>query len=135
MATVTQSFNRISAMLEVGLDEPAKAFSRKVLNSVASPKAGIASLRLRADLPRKELSKVAYRAPSINIRGPGGDVVSHAAPNGRFFTVGDLLKAVEDTERRTRGKAEWFGGVDVHHVFFEGLHEDADGVWVAHWGS
>jgi hypothetical protein len=31
--------------------------------------------------------------------------------------------------------SEWFGGVDVHHVFFEGLHEDVDGVWVANWGS
>ena len=32
-------------------------------------------------------------------------------------------------------QSEWFDGVDVHHVFFEGIHQDSDGVWEIYWGS
>jgi hypothetical protein len=29
----------------------------------------------------------------------------------------------------------WLGGVDVHHVFFEGIKLGDDGVWGTGWGS
>ncbi len=47
----------------------------------------------------------------------------------------DLCAAVEETARRSRGSTEWFGGVDVHHGFFEGIHLGEDGVWAIRWGS
>jgi hypothetical protein len=51
--------------------------------------------------------------------------------------IDDLIAAIEETERRTRGNTQWFGEIDVHHVYFEGLvpAADAEGVWEIVWGS
>jgi hypothetical protein len=46
-----------------------------------------------------------------------------------------MLNAVAETERQTRDKSEWFDGVDVHHIYFEGIHQGSDGVWEIYWGS
>ena len=62
-------------------------------------------------------------------------VIEHAPADGLTFTVRDLAKAVEETERHARGDTEWFGGVDVHHRFFEGIRMDEAGVWHISWGS
>jgi len=60
-------------------------------------------------------------------------VVVHRAPSAGAFTVRDLLAAVEETERRTRAQSEWFGGVDIHHCFFQGIEVDDQGVWRISW--
>jgi len=52
-----------------------------------------------------------------------------------FFRAGDLLLAIEEHERLTRGNTEWFGGIDCHHIYFEGLHKQADGSYRVEWGS
>jgi hypothetical protein len=84
-------------------------------------------------LTRTELDSVAFRAKQIKLRGLSGEVVSHDSPNGEFFTVQDLLHAVEETERQTRGRAE---ESDLFcHIFFEGIGLAADGVWNISWGS
>ena len=53
-----------------------------------------------------------------------------------FFTVAEVVASVEAYERIDRPKNKWFGGVDCHHVFFEGLfpnaNKDAYGIF---WGS
>lgn len=84
-------------------------------------------------LTRAELDRVAFRGGQIKLRGEAGKVVSHDAPNGEFFTVRDLLHAVEETERQTRGRAD---ESDLFcHIFFEGIGLAADGVWDISWGS
>jgi hypothetical protein len=60
--------------------------------------------------------------------------VEHDAPNGKAFTTRDLKAAIEKTEQAGRENAPWLGGVDVHHVFFEGI-ELEDDVWTICWGS
>jgi len=40
--------------------------------------------------------------------------------------VQELLRAVELTEQKTRENTEWFGGIDVHHMYFEGLFCEGD---------
>ncbi len=87
------------------------------------------------DLTKEELDLVVFQGPHIRLRGESGDIVEHKAPNDESFTAEELLAAVEETERRTRGNSEWFGGVDVHHVYFEGIYQDEDGVWGICWGS
>lgn len=91
------------------------------------------------DLTEDELQRVVFQEPCILLRGESGDVIEHTAPDGESFTVQELLDAVEETERRTRGNSEWFGGIDVHHVFFERIYrrdEDvANDVWSIFWGS
>ncbi|MFN2547487.1 MAG: hypothetical protein ABR567_08655 [Myxococcales bacterium] len=90
----------------------------------------------RRPLTEAELGLVAFEEPDIRLRGESGDCITHKAPNGRHFTVRDLIEAVEETERQTRGKTRWLGGgVDVHHVYFEGLEPEKDGSWTICWGS
>jgi len=138
-------FNSLSGKLEVELDVPAEPVG-ELLNVRALPGARLVRLKLNAEVfnrdtkefrppTSQELDSVAFRGSSLTLRSDEGDPVSHDAPNGSFFTVRELLRAVEETERQTRGQSEWLGGVDVHHVFFEGIHPAEDGVWEIYWGS
>jgi hypothetical protein len=138
-------FNSLSGKLEIELDAPAEPVAN-LLNLRAAPDSRIVRLELRAEvynsdtgefrpLTPAELGAVAFRGSSIRLRSEDGEVVSHDAPNGSYFTVGELLRAVEETERRTRAQTEWLGGVDVHHVFLEGIEPGEDGVWEICWGS
>jgi hypothetical protein len=139
-------FNSLSGHLDIQLSVPAQPFAPHLLNLQASPEAKIVTLKLTAevyntatetfrDLTADELNSVAFRGSEIRLRGDGDRVVSHKAPNGAFFTVRELLLAVEETERQTRNDSEWLGGVDVHHIFFEGIREEPDGTWFIRWGS
>jgi hypothetical protein len=140
-------FNALSGHLDVVLTEPAKPLSEHILNLQASPTAKIARISLRLsvyqpdeaekfrDLTDDEWQRVVLRAPRIRLRGETDKVVEHAAPPSGAFTVRDLATAIAETERQGRGDTNWLGGIDVHHVFFEGIDEDADGVWAIRWGS
>ncbi|QEL19410.1 hypothetical protein [Limnoglobus roseus] len=138
-------FNSLTGKLEIELDTPAEPVAN-LLNLQASPDARIVRLELKAEvfdretdesrpLTPAELDGVAFRGSSILLQSEDGEPVSHAAPNGSHFTVRELLRAVEETERQTRGGSEWLGGVDVHHVYFEGIHSDDGDVWEVDWGS
>ncbi len=137
-------FNALSGILRIELTEPAQQAAPHLLNLVAPPAARIAALRFDAKvfeggegrpLTEGELASIAFASPQIRLRGDTGEEVAHEAPNGQHFTVRDLIRAVELTELRTRDRSEWLGGVDVHHIFFEGLHLEADGTWAIGWGS
>jgi hypothetical protein len=138
-------FNGISATLEIEMSSPPENIG-DTANQRALPTATIKSLALKAqvvegdppkgrELTGKELQGVAFQGATIQLRGEGGVTVTHQAANGQAFTVQELLKAVEDTERQSRPSSEWFGGVDMHHVYFEGIAEGEDGVWDIQWGS
>jgi hypothetical protein len=138
-------FNKLSGRLEIELTVPTEPIGN-LSNVRATPEAEIKSLRLAAtvfnhdlgtfrELTADELQSVALPKSQIALRGESGGVTIHGAPNGECFTVQDLLNAVAETERQTRGKSTWFGGVDVHHIFFEGIRQADDGVWEIDWGS
>lgn len=138
-------FNSLSGRLKIDLDIPAEQVGH-LTNLRASPTARVVRLTLEAEvfirdtgefrpLNPEEWDAVAFRGRSIRLRTDDGEAVLHHAPNGSFFTVRELLQAVEETERRTRDRSEWLGGVDIHHIFFEGIHPGEDGVWQIYWGS
>lgn len=142
-------FNRLSGVLAVELTQKAKPWEgSRLMNVFADPKAKIVKVGLDVqvfpdddaidndfrELTDEEWKQEVIKAPSINIRGASGDIVEHKSAKG-VFTIKDLIKAVEKTERKTRGKTNWFGGVDVHHIFFEGMEKSKDGVWETFWGS
>lgn len=138
-------FNSLSAELEIELTAPTENIGN-LANQRAPSDARIKALKLVAEafeedsqvarqLTAEELSSVAFQGASIKLRGETEQVTTHQAPNGKHFTVQDLLNAVEEAERQSRGNSEWFDGVDVHHVFFEGIHPAEDGVWDIYWGS
>ena len=136
-------FNELSGKLKIELSEPSREITESLHNRAAPPTASIVSVRLDASvferddfrpLTEAELGQIVLTESEIRMAGRG-DVVVHRAPAGGVFTVRDLLAAVEETERRTRAQAEWFGGVDIHHCFFEGIELDDQGVWRISWGS
>ncbi|CAG1770864.1 hypothetical protein BAC2_01332 [uncultured bacterium] len=137
--------NDLSGTLVIELTEPAQPIGG-LLNLAAPDRARIASLHLETEvydpdteesrpLTEAELAQPVFRGPEIRLRGESGLVVSHHAPDGQQFTVRTLLAAVEATERQSRGATEWLGGVDVHHIYFEGLEPCDDGSWEISWGS
>ena len=138
-------FNRLSGRLEIQLTEEPQQATPRLANLVAPPTAAITSVALRMrvfvqpgfrELTEAEWARVVVAEPRIRMcddRAPEM-VVEHVAPDGVAFTVRDLAEANAETERRARGDVTWLGGIDVHHVFFEGIRL-VDGVWAIHWGS
>lgn len=141
-------FNSLSGFLHVELTKEAKPWKGSTLMNVfATPDAKIKEVGLDCqvftdddaddlfrELTDDEWKQVVIKAPSIKIAGLSGDVVEHKSAKGQF-TIEDLVAAVEKTERKTRGNTDWFGGIDVHHVCFEGIEKNKDGVWETCWGS
>lgn len=137
-------FNNLSGRLEFELSEEPKPIAPNLANLAAPPSARLVSLHLSAEvfedkefreLTAEERASLAFPEPRIMLRGTNGASVEHQAPKGAGFSVDELLAAVEETERQTRGGSEWFGGVDVHHAFFEGIYPREDGTWGIAWGS
>lgn len=128
--TKIEFFDNVSGRLEIHEDSDGE-FSDCELRANAIDTKTKNFRRLTA----AELDSVVFRGKQIRLRGMAGKVVSHDAPNGEFFTVRDMLHAVEETERRTRGQSDWFGEVDFIHIFFEGIRLADDGVWDITWGS
>lgn len=139
-------FNSLSGRLDIKLTESPSPITASLQNLVAPPTARIAGIELRLEvfeedaddfrpLTDDEWNRVVVREPTIQFRGGGDRIVEHRAPNDRCFTTRELAKAIEATERETRGHSNWFGGVDVHHVFFQGIELGRDGVWSTSWGS
>lgn len=138
-------FNSLSGRLEIELTTPTDRVG-SLDNTRANPGTEIISIKLVAEVfnhdsetfrdpTNEELQSIAFRANNIRLRGEGGEVVVHHAANGEFFTVQELLDAVVETEKQSRGRSDWLGGLDAHHVYFEGIRRDDDGVWDIHWGS
>ncbi|WP_330179772.1 hypothetical protein OHB26_25465 [Nocardia sp. NBC_01503] len=136
-------FNGLSGHLDIGLTEPTEDALEGLSNQRATSTAEVVELRLVVqvwqaeefrELTADELREPALMEAEVTLRGEG-DAVTHRAPNGEWFSVGELLAAVAETERVTRHRTSWFGGIDVHHVFFEGIELGADGVWDINWGS
>jgi len=112
-------FNRLRGTLRIEPTEPPQRFAPHMLNLKAPEMATIKSIRLemgvfnvvgRRELTEAELALIVFDQPEIRLRGESGDCILHKAPNGRQFTVRDLIEAVESTERQTRGKTRWLGG-------------------------
>ncbi len=138
-------FNSLSGVLKIELTEPPVKIG-DLENERAKPGAKVKTLRFKVsiyqekiekfrDLTEEEYNSIAYNDSMIVLRS-GHKPIEYKASNGKFFTVRDLINAVEMTERKSRGKSSWMGGVNIHHVFFEGLSfDERDGSWWINWGS
>jgi hypothetical protein len=90
----------------------------------------------RREITQHELELVVIEKDEIWLSGEAKTPVLHKAPNGKHFTVHDLLIAVRETERETRAQTKWFGDVDDHHTNFEGVNQqEGGGDWYILWGS
>jgi hypothetical protein len=138
-------FAGVGGTVDIELTEaPVKiAPDSKLMNEKATPTAKIKDLAFNAyvtsedlrPLTKAELKTVVFRGTLLRLKSMGPGVIVNAAPDCKQFTVADLIKAIEETERRTRGNTEWFDGIDVHHRYFEGINATDDGAWMIYWGS
>ena len=84
---------------------------------------------------------VGYRLPIESIwQDRAGRVVAETRKTFTnrkgYFTIKEVIDAVERFERIDRPKTCWFGGVDCHHVFFEGLRLNRKSTaYTIMWGS
>ena len=86
------------------------------------------------ELSDKELDVCAYKSKSIRL-----SCGEYFAPEGKdYFSIKDLLQAICENEETDRAREEnlWFGGIDCHHIFFEGMSLDCWGNYYhVSWGS
>jgi hypothetical protein len=134
---------KVSARLEIELSEAPVPAAPNLMNQKAPRSAKLEKVALPSQIYENgtfrkmtaaEAEMVVFRGAELTLRGLG-KAVKHTAPNCKHFTVRDVLKAVEETERQTRAESEWDEGIDVHHVYFEGLTAGEGDVWHIGWGS
>lgn len=89
------------------------------------------------NMTETELHEILFTTPSIRITTatPSVKTFTADAPNGKWFSVADTLGAIADVETKVRPLMTWFGGVDCHHVYFEGEGDREKGDILLHWGS
>jgi len=78
---------------------------------------------------------IAFSNSSITISSINNTPPKTYTSSNKYFTVGDLLNIIIDYEYLDRPNSEWFGGIDVHHIYFEGLGKQPDGTYQIYWGS
>ena len=52
-----------------------------------------------------------------------------------YFTCGELIDHIVEFENTSRIFTNWFGNIDEHHVFFEGLEPKGNNTYTVNWGS
>lgn len=137
-------FNSLNGCLSIETSEKPKRIG-SLLNQYCEPTTKVISVSWEPnifendnfrELTEEELERVVFEEKTLLIRSHAclhpSALIEHKAT--KHFTVRDMIKVVCDTELATRSDTEWFGGIDVHHVFFEGIHL-LDGVWTIGWGS
>jgi hypothetical protein len=120
--------------------------SGPLLNRFESPTSTVASLRAgvlqRYDRRRNEF--VELTAQEREEEGYVGEVLTLVSTQTRLvfrnaggvFSVGEVVRAIEEFERADRPKTTWFGGIDCHHTFFEGLApNEAGDAFFVRWAS
>lgn len=141
--TLSSKFNEVQWVLDLKVTET-KQYGN-LLNRFAPPEAKLVSISYTTPewykdhdfiaLTETELREIAFSGPLITFKS--AMTKSFNAPNNKSFTVKELIEAIVSFEKEDRlcSKSEWFGGIDVHHVFFEGLGKYKDGMYEVNWGS
>ena len=87
-------------------------------------------------LSEEDMDKCAFFKKSLTLTSAyGGDYEqTFNAPNKKWFSVRDFFVAVAEMEGNARKHSDWFGGIDTHHVYFEGTTKKGKKL-VINWGS
>ncbi len=91
-------------------------------------------------LTKKELDTVCYKEKEITFiesRSQFHQGFTKTFKNSKGFTVREMFNIIVEFEEEARPLSNWFGGIDAHHIYFEGLREypDKKNSYMIRWGS
>ena len=117
-------------MLSCTMNEPALFTEETSSGLVDLTPNQLASVACDGDKPLPATIRLASRLQSTR-------PLKYKAANGKWFTVQETMEVIGKYETATRGNTKWFGGVDTHHVFFEGFDTlgSSNGRYCIGWGS
>jgi hypothetical protein len=143
--TVSHFFNALSIVIRVQCDDAGKDYDNTTTPQMSAIPVRVSLDRVNVfpeDEPDRdpfpeEWNSVAYHAPQITFTSDKCPAKTFCAPNGRNFTVKELLACLLMWEQLDRQWVLWrrWSWVDCSHVYFEGIHEAGDGMWCVYWGS
>jgi len=138
--------NEYSVVLNIDVEKYQKG---NLLNEFVEPGKKIKSIsidRIRkfeddeiVDVKQEELDEICYKEKKIILMehsSPFNNRVTMTFENENGFTVKEMFNNIVEFEKKTRPLTDWFGGVDAHHVYFEGLHFAGEmNTYAPMWGS
>ena len=93
------------------------------------------------ELSDDELQSPGFHGSHMQLRADrdawGAEVTEKSYHSDKeYLTIQEVIANIIDFEMARRPKTNWFGGIDDHHVFFEGMIPNADGAsFNICWGS
>ena len=89
------------------------------------------------ELTPEYLNQPGFVGNTLNLQSWKGTTQQTYCNDKGFFTMAEVIDKIETFERfdRVDPKMEWFGGIDCHHIYFEGLHLIGDDAYCIYWGS
>lgn len=87
------------------------------------------------DLTKEELSHIEYPFSTITLKSFNENEITFDADTANGFTVKELIECIKDVENIARPESNWLGGIDIDHIYFEGLGKISNGVYEIWWGS
>jgi len=129
----TEYGRKMCFALNIGTDD-----SRVVSVTAHAP-----TLWIRGEHESLDTSEVAFVGEEMALYSEWLDVYNRLAgtTTKRFrsesgaFTVKELMECIVEFEKEDRPKTLWGGGVDCHHIFYDGLrHTEGKGYQIL-WGS
>lgn len=85
-----------------------------------------------SDVSDDKFDKVIYKETQITIESNN---VTETFYNSNGFTSRNLFDHIMSVETEARPNTDWFGGIDAHHIYFEGLHKTDNRCYSVYWGS
>uniref|UniRef100_A0A914Q449 Uncharacterized protein n=1 Tax=Panagrolaimus davidi TaxID=227884 RepID=A0A914Q449_9BILA len=128
--------DKLSFVISVDVDGEVKR-AGQLYNLIVEPGAKIRDIT--HDVTSKE---IVYKEDSITFCKAGRMILDGTNENfeksyalDHPLTAKELADLICDFEKEARVKFNWLGGVDVHHVFFEGLQQLGPKKYRIYWGS
>jgi hypothetical protein len=138
----------VSWQLDIHMSDSCVQISPNLLNHCEHPKSSIIGISHSeittfddqheefVKLTEEELNQTAFIGDEITFKD-GFTEITYSSKDGQF-TVLELVAVIVEFEKVIRPKSDWFGGVDTHHVYFEGISSTTHNGAVVHmisWGS
>merc|ERR1712150_155897 len=146
--TIMDKFSKYHAILKMDIET--YQLNEQLLNKFVKPDATIKSVSIMdiqkfveddlVDLTADELNEVCLEGKEVTFvkeKSQFHEGFSKTFRNENGFTVRQIFDIVEEFEMQARPLNKWFGGIDAHHIYFEGFDkiDGKDNHYRINWGS